>query len=293
MVGFPSVQQSSMSCPICRNAARRRFQNHGYWILECLICHHRFAEIAISENQAKLIYDDQYFQGGRDGYPDYLSESGLLIAQGRRYGALLKRYMPPGKMLDVGSAAGLILKGFQESGWIGKGLEPNSRMADYARTHLGLEVENGTLEEYSDETRYDLVSMIQVVPHFFDLQKALRVAAGITKSGGFWLIETWNKDSMTAKVLGQHWHEYSTPSVLHWFSQAGLRRLVEQFGFKEVMRGRPVKYIYPVHARFLLRYRLNGSVFGKLACKILDLTPDRFPIPYLADDIFWAIYRKS
>ena len=281
-----------MECPICSSATRRLFQKYGYWILECIICHHRFAEIAISEGHVELVYDDQYFQGGRDGYPDYLNESGLLTAQGRRYGALLKRYMPPGKMLDVGSAAGFILKGFRESGWIGKGIEPNPKMADYARIHLELEVETGTLEEYSDETRYDLVSMIQVLPHFFDLQKALQVAAGITKPGGFWLIETWNRDSLTAKVLGQHWHEYSPPSVLHWFSQAGVRRLVGQFGFKEVGRGRPAKYIYPVHAKSLLKYKFNESVLGQLTCQIVDLVPDRFPIPYLAGDLFWAIYQK-
>ncbi len=292
MVGFTSVQESPVSCPICSGAARRRFQKYGYWILECLTCQHRFADTAISEGQAKLIYDDRYFHGGRDGYPDYLSESELLVAHGRRYGALLKRYVPPGKVLDVGSAAGFILKGFQESGWIGKGIEPNPQMADYARIRLGLEVETGTLEEYSDETRYDLVSMIQVLPHFFDLRRALQAAAGITKPGGIWLIETWNRDSATAKVLGQHWHEYSPPSVLQWFSPAGLRRLVEQYGFKEVGRGRPAKYISPVHAKSLLKYKLNESALGRIACKIVDLVPDQFPIPYPADDLFWAIYQK-
>jgi SAM-dependent methyltransferase len=292
MVGFTSVQEPPVSCPICSGATHRIFQKRGYWILECLTCHHRFAERAISESQVKLIYDDQYFEGERDGYPDYLSESKLLLARGRRYGDLLRRYMAPGKMLDVGSAAGFILKGFQESGWSGKGIEPNPKMADYARIHLKLEVEAGTLEEYSDETRYDLVSMIQVLPHFFDLRRALQIAAGITKPGGFWLIETWNRDSLIAKVLGQQWHEYNAPSVLHWFSPAGVRRLAEQFGFKEVGRGRPEKYIYPDHAKSLLKYEYSESVLGRLTYKIADLVPDRLPIPYLVDDLFWAIYQE-
>jgi hypothetical protein len=281
-----------MNCPICDNPARRLFQKYGYWVLECMLCRHRFAEITASEEHVHLVYSDDYFQGGRAGYPDYLTEAELLLAQGKRYSTLLQRYMSPGRMLDVGSAAGFILKGFQESGWIGKGIEPNPKMADYARNHLKLDVENTTLEKYSDETRYDLISMIQVVPHFFDLYKALEIAAENTKAKGYWLIETWNKDSIFAKVLGEHWHEYSPPSVLHWFSPKGLSLLVERYGFKEVAHGIPVKFIYPAHAKSLIDYKSNGSIFGRFAYKLTELIPDRCQIPYLTGDLFWVIYQK-
>jgi len=75
------------------------------------------------------IYDDDYFQGGKAGYPDYLAEADLLRCHGRWYGRLLAKYMQPGRVLDIGAAAGFILQGFQDCGWKGNGVEPNQRMA--------------------------------------------------------------------------------------------------------------------------------------------------------------------
>src|ERR1041385_7100550 len=100
-----------MVCPICDASPHRVFQKHGYWILECPNCHHRFCEIQASEAHAKTVYDDGYFTEGGAGYSDYLAESRLLTEHGEWYGKLLQKYTTPGRLLDVGAAAGFILKG--------------------------------------------------------------------------------------------------------------------------------------------------------------------------------------
>jgi SAM-dependent methyltransferase len=201
--------------------------------------------------------------------------------------------MTPGLVLDIGSAAGFILKGFQERGWSGCGIEPNPRMAEYASTQLGLDVEVGTLEQFQSSERYDLISMIQVVAHFYDLRKALQVAMEITRPAGFWLVETWDRESLMARVLGKHWHEYSPPSVLHWFSPEGLKRLAGQFGFSEVARGRPSKRLNGAHVKSLLGYKLQSSRLGELTAGLLDVIPDHLAIPYPAYDLFWILFQKS
>jgi SAM-dependent methyltransferase len=282
-----------MKCVICHGPLRRLFQHQGCWILGCEACHHRTAEVAPCANHVGRIYDDKYFHGGGAGYSDYLSEAEILRTQGQKYGSLLARHMTPGTLLDVGAAAGFVLKGFLDQGWSGEGIEPNPAMAEYARTHLGLRVVTGTLEGFESEREYDVVSMIQVIAHFVDLQRALRVAAERTRQGGFWLIETWNRESWTARAFGKHWHEYSPPSVLHWFSPEGLRRLAAQFGFQEIARGRPSKWIGGEHAKSLLRYRLESSRLGKIAAGAVNLIPDRIAIPYPAEDLFWTLYQKS
>ena len=135
--------------------------------------------------------------------------------------------------------------------------------------------------------------MIQVVPHLYDLRRALQVAARHTRPGGYWLIETWNRESWTARLFGHNWHEYSPPSVLHWFSPGGLQRLTAQFGFREVARDRPAKRITASHAKSLLRYKLEGSALGNSMVGLLRLLPGSLSIPYLADDVFWALYEKT
>jgi SAM-dependent methyltransferase len=281
-----------MNCPICQNSSDRIFQKNGYWIRECNNCLHRYVEMTPSADHPNQIYQDDYFKGGAAGYPNYLSEARILTAHGRRYGLILNKFTAPGTLLDVGAAAGFILKGFQESGWQGIGLEPNLSMAEYGRVHLGLQIESGSLEQFFPEHQFDLVSMIQVIPHFFDIRQALQKAADATKPGGFWLIETWDRESWVAHFSGKYWHEYSPPSVLHWFSPAGLNLLVAQFGFSEVARGRPAKRISGAHAKSLLEHSLKNSPLGWMRSG-LNIIPDHQVIPYPSFDLFWILFQKS
>ena len=253
------TDMETMNCPLCHSSTYRLFNKYGYWIRECKICHHCFAEISSSAEHLGHVYRDAYFKGDIAGYPDYLSEANILLECGRQYGALLTQYTPPGRILDVGAAAGFILKGFQESGWRGVGLEPNLSMSDYGRTHLDLQIETGCLEEFSPIQQFDVVSMIQVVTHFFDIQRAIQKAVMLTRPGGFWLIETWDRESWFARILGKHWHEYNPPSACTGFPLLSLAEFVAQFGFSEVARGRPAKRLSGAHAKYVLRHTLQTS----------------------------------
>lgn len=280
-----------MNCPLCHQPSDRLFKKYGYWIRGCRHCHHRFAEISGSVDHVNQVYQDEYFRGGMAGYPDYLNEANILVEHGRQYGALLNQFTAPGKLLDIGSAAGFILKGFQESGWSGVGLEPNHSMRSYGRNQLGLQIESGCLEGFFSAEQFDALSMIQVIAHFFDLQKALEQAARLTRYGGYWLIETWDRESWFARIFGQHWHEYSPPSVLHWFSPLGLARVVNQFGFCEVARGKPPKRINGRHVKSLLSYKLQAFPFAR-EFERLPLIPDDKVFRYPAFDLFWMLFQK-
>jgi SAM-dependent methyltransferase len=180
------------------------------------------------------------------------------------------------------------LQGFGEAGWRGAGVEPNARMARFGRENLHLEVFTGDLENFATTEKFDAVSMIQVAAHFHDPRRAFARAAEFLKTGGLLLVETWNRRSLTARVFGAHWHEYSPPSVLHWFSPASLSAFVSKFGFEEAARGRPSKKISGAHAKSLLRYRLGDKINP-----FLRLVPDKINFPYPAEDLFWALYRKK
>lgn len=285
--------QARTQCPICYQDSRPVFEKYGYWIRACHSCGHRFVDIAPTDTHAQQVYGDDYFEGGGAGYPDYLAEAELLRRHGKRYGVTLKRYMQPGRVLDIGSAAGFILQGLIDTGWQGSGIEPNDRVAAYAREQMGLSVQTGTLEDFSPENTYDLITFIQVLPHFYNLRQALAVAVEITAPEGYWLIETWNRSSWTARLLGQGWHEYSPPSVLHWFSPDDIALLGRQLGFRVVAKGRPAKWINGAHAKSLLRYKIQTSTLGRFLLPLLNLVPDRLSFPYPAEDLFWILLQKS
>jgi 2-polyprenyl-3-methyl-5-hydroxy-6-metoxy-1,4-benzoquinol methylase len=286
-------QTTNSLCSVCRSTSRRLFQKYGYWIQECETCTHRSAEIDLDLNHVKQVYADSYFAGDSAGYPNYLKEQELLVAHGKRYGKLLSQHMTPGTVLDVGAAAGFLLKGLSHSGWQGWGVEPNPNMVAFANQELDLPVAVGTLEDYQTDRRFKLISMIQVIAHFYDLQRALSVAAELTEPGGYWLIESWNKDSLVARLFGQSWHEYSPPSVLHWFSPTSMEELVQQYGFRQVARGRPQKWLDGAHAKSLFQHKMGTSFLGRTAGQLSNLIPDKLPIPYPNYDLFWGLYQKS
>lgn len=287
---------SSFPCPICSQESKFIFTKYKYRIRQCLSCEYQFLEDNVGEEHVNTVYGNSYFEGGGAGYPNYVAQKDILRNHGRQYGKILEQYMPPGKMLDVGAAAGFILQGFMDCGWTGEGVEPNDAIAQYGRIHEDLPIATGSLESCRKDQEcdcYDLVSMIQVVPHFYDLHHALTNASELTKPGGFWLIETWNRKSIMARILGQQWHEYSPPSVLRWFGLPDLTALASSYGFERVASGRPRKWIRASHAKSLLRFKLQDiGLIGRLISRLLVLIPGNLSIPYPAEDLMWVLYKK-
>jgi SAM-dependent methyltransferase len=273
-----------MSCPLCNSSSELAFVAKGVDVLDCLSCGHRFAGITADEQHVASVYSDDYFNGGGAGYTDYSAEAAMLRKRGRYYAEKIAPHSKPGTMLDVGAAAGYILHGFIDSGWTGVGVEPNAAMADLGKRN-GVDIRQGSLESLDTDERFDLISLIQVAAHLYDPRSAFEKAHSLLRPGGLLLVETWDRSSISARLFGKNWHEYSPPSVLNWFSKDGLTTFLEHIGFERIDGGRPSKKISGGHVRSLLKYRLGDNV-------LLKLIPERITFPYPSEDLFWALYKK-
>jgi len=280
-------------CCICAQASVRAFELSGYWIRQCTACGHQFVELTKAAHHVEQEFGDEYFTSGGVGYSDYLNEERLLIHRGSRYARLMAKFSRPGAVCEVGAAAGFGLLGFREAGWQTCGIEPNARMAGYGRQRFDLDVQTIKFEDWQPGVRFDLVTLLQVLPHLIDPAAALCKAASLVRPGGHLLIETWDRGSWTARLFGRHWHEYSPPNVLHWFTRAGLRQLAKHAGFEQVATGRPTKWIDAAHAKSLLEHKSRTSLVNRLAWQAIRLIPNRLAIPYLADDLFWSLFRRE
>jgi SAM-dependent methyltransferase len=259
----------------------------------CIACGHRHADLEVTDDHVRRVYSDEYFSGGGAGYANYLAEAPLLRRHGRRYARRLARFTTPGRVLDVGAAAGFVLEGLLDAGWTGTGIEPNEAMATRAANRLRVPIHRGTLIDFPGDETFDLLLMIQIIGHFTDLLRELEAAARHTRVGGYWLVETWDRESPAARLLGRRWHEYNPPSVVHWFSPGALRGLVRRFGFTEVARGRPLKLLNGAHARSLLAHQIRLPILAWLARPTLSLIPEKLSLPYYVGDLFWALFRKE
>jgi SAM-dependent methyltransferase len=293
-----TTQRSALSpktCPVCNSGSRSLFKKQSYAIRTCHVCHHQFAEILPNPEHIDQVYNNDYFHGGSQrlsGYFDYFGEGKFLRQKGSNYAKLMQRYAKKGRrLLDVGSAAGFILQGFLDRSWTGYGIEPNLQMVEYGRS-LKIPVEPASLTELCTDELFDLVLMIQVAAHLTDLQSSFAKVANQIQPNGFWLIETGDRNSLSARLRGQHWQAYHPPELLHWFSRSDLQRMVAQFGFREVAWGRPRRWVNGAHLKFDLDQRSQDSAIAKLGSGLAGIVPNHLPLRFPAMDQFWVLYQK-
>lgn len=280
------------SCPVCNQESVAVWTKFDHQLYECNHCDHLFCLPSQIENYVAQTYGDEYFDGADGGYVNYLENKNHLINQGRKYSKVLSRHQPKGQLLDIGSAAGFLLKGFVDDGWKGVGIEPNLAMQTYATHQLNLDVRNLPFDDFETNEKFDAVSLIQVISHLPDLPQTLTRINQLLKPEGLFLIETWNRKSMTARVFSKNWHQYNPPSVLHWFTKTELANLLAQNGFEVIQQGRPTKWISIGNAAALLRHSYRESTIGRVVTSPLYLIPKAIKLPYFLDDVFWVLAKK-
>ena len=260
--------------------------------MECTHCGHQYCEIKDAENHLEKVYGDDYFFEGKHGYPNYLNQKDILLGYGRKYAKILSKYTRQGKLLDVGSAAGFILKGFKIAGWECYGLEPNDTMADYGRKELGVNISTGGLENFRTDEKFDVVSMIQVIGHFTDLDKAIQNISKLLNPNGLVLVESWDRSSLIARIMGKNWHEYSPPSVVNWFNDKTLAQLFNYYGFELLAKGKPSKRISIKHGLSLFDASTPSFFLKKKMLNFFGKTIGKYDLPYPPFDVKWYIFKK-
>ncbi|GAC1492864.1 MAG: hypothetical protein NVS2B8_15260 [Vulcanimicrobiaceae bacterium] len=283
-------------CPICAAAATAAFTVDGFSVRCCPACGHGFADTRVPVDHVARTYADDYFTGGGAGYADYIAEAALLRRYGRFYGRLLARETDGthGRtLLDVGAAAGFVAAGLRDEGWLVSCVEPNASMRAYGRDRLALAYCGETLDDVAAGASFDAITLVQVVGHVPDPHAAFRVLARTAVPGGLLAVETWNAASKTARALGRRWHEYSPPSVLHYFTSTSLDALASAHGFTRVAHGRPRKGIGLGHAASLALGKVGCVELGRRVARALDRAAPGAALPYPFDDVFYALYRRA
>jgi SAM-dependent methyltransferase len=133
--------------------------------------------------------------------------------------------------LDVGCAAGAMLRLLQSRGWDVKGIEISGPQAAFCRSR-GLDVRSLTLEENHFPARhFDAVLASHVIEHLNDPWSFVVEARRILKPGGRFYVTTPNIAGLQARVFGSRWRS-AIFDHLYLFSVKTLTCLLEKAGFK-------------------------------------------------------------
>jgi len=229
-----------MTCCICHGASLEpRFPREKWSYLLCKACGHAQLSPWESAQQLDEFYEESYFvNSSTGGYSNYVQDEALhrLNAKDR-----LKHVAAAGgkggRLLDVGCAAGFFLDVAQHStpAWDVIGMDCSAWARNTVREKFGITA-YGSLAEVKEKesTPFQAVTMFQVLEHIPDAREALKEVAGLLADRGGLVIETWDRESLVARLFGNHWQQITPPSVLHLFSRRSLKQLVEECGFTDV-----------------------------------------------------------
>jgi SAM-dependent methyltransferase len=184
-------------------------------------------------------YSAEYFTGGhsRRGYVDYVGDQKTARRSFRAKLEKIERIKAPGRILDIGCAAGFFMEEAAQRGWEVYGHEVSDYAGGIARVTFGDRVSIGALgSDLFPEKSLDVVTMWDVVEHLDNpLDVLLRVRRWL-KDDGLLVICTGNVDSWLARLQGAGSRIYNPPQHLYYFSAATLARLLDRAGFRVMRR---------------------------------------------------------
>jgi 2-polyprenyl-3-methyl-5-hydroxy-6-metoxy-1,4-benzoquinol methylase len=226
-------------CLLCGDPAYKVLhENSPFKSVRCAGCGLVYIRPRLHSEAILDLYNDSYWQSDRAkdyGYTDYLADAPLYLSTYRIRSRVIDAYKPtPGKVLDVGCAAGFFLKVMHDKGWETLGVEVSPPMVEFAKKDLTLpEVRLGDTAVLHDlpDKHFDLITFWDVVEHLEDPIAHLAAVRRLLKDDGILIIETQNVESTFAYLLGKHWQHYKYEEHLYHFSPITLRTLLSRAGF--------------------------------------------------------------
>lgn len=147
-------------------------------------------------------------------------------------------YLPAerrGRVLDVGSGNGEMLKDLRRFGWEAHGVDFDEKAVKSARQNYGLDVRLGTLEEQGyPENAFDAVIVSHVIEHVHDPVALLDECRRILRPGGVLVVITPNVASLAHRRYRTSWSSLHPPRHLALFTRHTLTRTAQKAGFSEV-----------------------------------------------------------
>jgi 2-polyprenyl-3-methyl-5-hydroxy-6-metoxy-1,4-benzoquinol methylase len=235
------IQLEHVPCALCgAQNDEALYHKFNLTIVRCRRCSFVYTNPRLPQKDLWTRYSEDYFwdeylptQGiGRDGSVD-------LDAFARHHAPLVHLVSmyapPPGRLLEVGAAAGLFLKSAERAGWRVTGIEPMAAAAAFARDRLQLDVRDALIEEAAfDAGAFDAIVMFETIEHLLDPMAAMRAACRALGRGGTLVLTTPNFDALSRRVLGRQWAVLSPAEHLHYFTESTMNTLLRRAGFASV-----------------------------------------------------------
>jgi SAM-dependent methyltransferase len=223
------------TCELCGSRSHATLYDvAGFPIVRCRTCGLVFVGRIPEPEELVALYDDSYWED-----PEQVGYDGYRAAEARKrhhFRTLLREIealVPPGRLLEVGSAYGYFLDEARRRGWRVRGVEPSTHAARHAREVFSVDVDERPLAELPPEPEsLDAVVLWDVIEHLPDPRRTLESAHARLRPGGVVGMSTGDIESLSARLHGRDWSLLTPPWHQFYFSRKTLRSLLEQVGFR-------------------------------------------------------------
>lgn len=143
----------------------------------------------------------------------------------------------PGRLLDIGTAAGAFVAAARARGWDAEGCEPNAWLARWGSSRYGITIRPGSVfdQPYAEGT-FDVITLWDVIEHTLNPREMVEHCRRLLKPGGLLVVNYPDIGSWIARLLGRRWL-FLTSVHLYYFDRGTITRLLETTGFRvETMR---------------------------------------------------------
>lgn len=147
------------------------------------------------------------------------------------YGEIIPRFIPNGRVLEVGCGDGRFLAILKHLGWEVQGIDLSPVAARRAKKDFDIDVFVGQVDQADFGDRmFDHIRLSHVLEHFYDPVETLRQLKALLKPGGTIFIEVPNAAGAEAEIVGQQWYGWDAPRHLFMFDPSTLSSVIETAG---------------------------------------------------------------
>jgi SAM-dependent methyltransferase len=177
-----------------------------------------------------------------------------------------------GRVLDIGSGRGELLRAARDDGWEAVGIEPSETFARYAEEYSGASVRRARIEECDFEGgSFDAVILSAVLEHLYEPDATVREISRVLRRGGALFVDVPNETglyfrlgNLYNRLRGRDWSVNLSPTFepyhLFGFNPRSLRALLAKHGLRVALWR-----CYGGHAELPGRGGLVGALEGLAA----------------------------
>lgn len=262
-------------CNFCGNEHEKLLYKDYPHLVLCDKCGLVYTKAQMDVEAMKEFYHDDYFvstNSVKKGYDDYFTAKRDICNTFSKRMDMIEKYATyPGKLLDVGCAAGFFLEVARGRGWDVHGVDISEVCANFAKKTSGINVKTGLFVNTSfEENSFDLIAMWDYLEHSITPKEDIQHAWNLLKENGLLVIATPDISSIPARVCRTNWIGIKLEEHFYYFTREVLSKALKNVGFDMLKVGYIGKHISCDMVADRLRYYnlFLSRTIGKLLKKM-------------------------